>query len=267
MTQNQIAYWNLQESKRHNLVGEDETNRHNVVTEGETQRHNVMTENISIADLQEKGRHNRATEYETNRHNLQTEEVARGELSEKVRHNLETEAQGRENLSIQLGNLNELSRHNKAGERETYRHNLATESYSLANLSESQRHSLEEERRKRAELLETGRHNKASEQSAQLSAEGAYLRGQASKEANEITAIRDQVNKKLKETELQISKYNQLDKSKLTSAQIREVDQNIKKMQQDIKASRTSQKVSVWRAVNESVDKVNNILKTLLSIR
>lgn len=40
MTQNQIAYWNLQEAKQHNRVTERETERHNQTTEGETARLN-----------------------------------------------------------------------------------------------------------------------------------------------------------------------------------------------------------------------------------
>lgn len=52
MTQNQIAYWNLQETKRSNQVREGETNRHNVVTESETNRANLRKEELT-ADIQE----------------------------------------------------------------------------------------------------------------------------------------------------------------------------------------------------------------------
>lgn len=105
MTQNQINYWNLQELKRHNVVGEGETNRHNLVTERETGRHNLATENIDISKLAETSRHNRAGE-----------KIEAGKLSESARHNLVSEGQNQQQLGINLGNLSELSRHNKAGE-------------------------------------------------------------------------------------------------------------------------------------------------------
>lgn len=44
MTANQIAYWNLQESKRSNLAKELEMNRSNVAKELETNRSNVAKE-------------------------------------------------------------------------------------------------------------------------------------------------------------------------------------------------------------------------------
>lgn len=44
MTANQIAYWSVVESERHNKATEKETNRHNVVVEQETYRHNTVVE-------------------------------------------------------------------------------------------------------------------------------------------------------------------------------------------------------------------------------
>lgn len=40
MTQNQIAYWTLQENQRANKVRENETNRHNVIDEALTAKMN-----------------------------------------------------------------------------------------------------------------------------------------------------------------------------------------------------------------------------------
>lgn len=87
MTQNQIAYWNLQETKRSNVSREFETHRHNVADETETNRHNVRTEN-------ETSRHNLVGERETNRHNLASESFNISQLQEAYRHNVATERQG-----------------------------------------------------------------------------------------------------------------------------------------------------------------------------
>jgi hypothetical protein len=92
MTNLQIAYWNLQETKRHNLAYEQETYRHNVATEDvaigtlqENTRHNKASEQISWFKETEAQRHNLATEFEINRHNVVTE-------SETQRHNKVAEA-------------------------------------------------------------------------------------------------------------------------------------------------------------------------------
>lgn len=135
MTGNQLRYWELQETKRHNVTGEGETNRHNVVTESETNRHNVATENIDISKLGETMRHNKVTEGQTDR-----------DLGEKYRHNLVTESEtGRHNKAtegIDLGKLGESIRHNQASESIEGRKN---------DLSQSS-------------ILETGRHNQATEE-------------------------------------------------------------------------------------------------------
>lgn len=52
MTQNQIAYWTLQETKRSNQVREGETERSNKAREWETNRTNVRNEDLK-SDIQE----------------------------------------------------------------------------------------------------------------------------------------------------------------------------------------------------------------------
>lgn len=145
MTKNQIDYWNLQETKRHNSVTEGETGRHNLAAEGETSRHNVVTERetersnraregIDLGKLNESVRHNKVTESETNRHNVATEgidlgklnetqrhnqaseRISGGQLSETVRHNIATENLGLGNLNLGYSQLDELSSHNRAQE-------------------------------------------------------------------------------------------------------------------------------------------------------
>lgn len=69
MTQNQIAYRNLQELRQHNRAMEAETARHNKSTENissgelaEKSRHNTVSENTQWATLGETAQHNRAQE-------------------------------------------------------------------------------------------------------------------------------------------------------------------------------------------------------------
>lgn len=94
MTDIQIRYHTLQETKRHNLVSEEqegsriaETGRHNLVTEHESNRHNLATERENV-------RHNKVGEdiamknlFETQRHNLVGESIEK-ELNEtkKLQH-------------------------------------------------------------------------------------------------------------------------------------------------------------------------------------
>lgn len=133
MTHNQINYWNLKETSRHNVVSEKETNRHNVTTEVETERHNRAGEFIDLGKLNESIRHNKATEgiesgklAETTRHNQASETIDLGKLNESVRHNMASEQLSQSNIdlgyanvglgyaNVGLGysNLAELGRHN-----------------------------------------------------------------------------------------------------------------------------------------------------------
>lgn len=73
MTSNQIAYWNLQELKRHNQAMDRENARHNVAGEAETERHN------------------RSGEMETGRHNIMQENLDAQRNLETQRHNIESE--------------------------------------------------------------------------------------------------------------------------------------------------------------------------------
>lgn len=112
MTHNQINYWNMKE-----------TGRHNVATEVETNRHNVATEQIDLGKLQETSRHNLATEGETNRHNLVTEGQTNvnlgytgATLDEMKRHNQALESLQNVDLNIKQGQLDENVRHNVSQE-------------------------------------------------------------------------------------------------------------------------------------------------------
>nr|BBC20574.1 hypothetical protein [Dromedary picobirnavirus] len=102
MTQMQLQYHTLQETKRSNRAREDDED----VKNRETQRHNVATEGISMNTLSETVRSNRAKEFETNRSNVAKE-------TETNRANLAKET--------------ETYRSNVAKERETVRSNMANE--------------------------------------------------------------------------------------------------------------------------------------------
>lgn len=116
MTRNQIAYWELQETKRHNS----------------------RTEGQKDVELQEFGRHNVAVEGETTRHNVADESIRSGTLSENVRHNRVEE-------SVKQGSLAETVTHNRVVEAESNRHNLATETQAANELRETTRHNVESE--------------------------------------------------------------------------------------------------------------------------
>lgn len=203
MTRNQIAYWDLQESKRSHRAVEKETNRSNLAREAETYRSNLARE-------QENVRHNKVTEVETERHNRATETLTDKQLRETVRHNQAGELlnfqiaqenaranRAREavqsaqvqfsydSLKQQAGQIQETVRHNKASEklglidaaiRKQYNDTMAEQS--LLKLNETMRSNLENENLKNKEIMltyaqrteqsrgqftETVRHNQTSE--------------------------------------------------------------------------------------------------------
>lgn len=73
MTANQLSYWNLQESKRHNTA-----------SEAETQRSNMRNEYLNLFRNVESQRHNLAAEKETKRTNIANEGINRVTAGAKV---------------------------------------------------------------------------------------------------------------------------------------------------------------------------------------
>lgn len=73
MTANQIAYQQLEETRRSNAAKEAETNRSNVAKEVETNRSNRAKEQQQRDELVETARSNIARELETARSNRQNE--------------------------------------------------------------------------------------------------------------------------------------------------------------------------------------------------
>lgn len=72
MTQNQIAYWSLQETKRSNLIREAETERSNKAKETETNRSNVARETeTKRSNLVNEGRNQQLVDAQVHRMEVQ----------------------------------------------------------------------------------------------------------------------------------------------------------------------------------------------------
>lgn len=137
MLATQVSYWQIQETKRHNLATESqarreliETKRHNLAGEDETRRHNFAWE-------AENQRHNIAAESENQRHNINAEDIERARLAENKRHNIASEG-------IDWARVNESVRHNRADESIGRQQNTlagwrASNEYELGLLAASQR--------------------------------------------------------------------------------------------------------------------------------
>lgn len=131
MTTNQIAYWKLQEEKRHNLVGEGHEDRKIV----ETKRHNSATEMYQLKDLGEKVRHNKVTEGQ----GADSLVLNRARLQEDIRHNTNVE---KETKRSNVARESETVRSNLARETENIRSNKAKEFIESGKLAETTRHNL-----------------------------------------------------------------------------------------------------------------------------
>lgn len=165
MTQNQIAYWNLKETTRHNLATEAqasdvlaESKRHSLATEAvasfsakEQARSNRAHESIAWFQSQETQRHNIAAESEQKRSNLAREAeqyrsntaqeaISWAQYAEGQRHNRASEAlnaidvdtrarKAAADIELGVNTLAETHRANSARESETWRHNQETERY------------------------------------------------------------------------------------------------------------------------------------------
>lgn len=139
MTGNQIAFWGLQESKRHNLAVEAETKRYNDLYLGEVYRHNIAGET-------EVNRHNLAVESETHRSNVANEAIRKEANAIQDWYN---------RASIGLG-YSQL-----AYQRERDANQLA---YQYAALDETTRSNKVKEQQAQSQLNELIRANKAKEQ-------------------------------------------------------------------------------------------------------
>nr|AVX53789.1 putative ORF1 [Marmot picobirnavirus] len=135
MTQNQIAYWNLVETRRSNQAKERENTRSNTAKERENYRsnlareqetatHNRIVEANDIRNLQENKRSNQARERETNRTNLANEDIRRTTntnnwLNTQMNRNLEydklNETKQRRYVDERLANIRQQEANTNSG--------------------------------------------------------------------------------------------------------------------------------------------------------
>lgn len=233
-----------------------ENSRHNVVTEKETGRHNLATE-------QETARSNMAREVETGRHNRATESIDLGKLQEQSRHNRVSEGQEDTRLSIESGKLVETGRHNLETEAQG-RVNLGLSSDTLAEL---RRHNKATESLTGTDLniksmsqQETMRHNLTSESIEQQKAESQYLVNKANADYTNLKAKWEDV----KTTE----------GLNLTRKQVEEMDARIEKYAQDIAKSNSDITRNNFQNANDTartvisgLDTINDIIQDYATIQ
>lgn len=231
MTRNQIDYWSLQETKRHNSSTEGESQRHNVATEQETNRHNVVgeretersnraREGIDLGKLNESVRHNQATEKETNRHNVATEGIDLGKLQETSRHNRSTESLGYANLG------------------ETSRHNQASEAIGMSNVNLGY-----------AQLDELSSHNRAQE---------SVSRYQAISQ-NDL----NQARARLADAEAGWQDVKAIAQVELTASQRKQIDAAIDKMRKETQQLQQNMSWKTYDQVLKGVDSLSRIMSAL----
>lgn len=159
LTHDQLAYWQLQETKRannetarSNKARETETNRANLAHEAETKRHNIMSEILTSRQIAE-----------TTRHNFTSEIIALNQQNEVQRANRANEALklAQVNLGYSQVGLGYAQLH------ETQRSNITRETQNLMSLNETIRSNMARENNTRflniASTTETHRANIASE--------------------------------------------------------------------------------------------------------
>lgn len=171
MTRNQIAYWELQESKRSNRARETETHRTNLAQETETNRANLAREtetNRSNLARERQAAIDSARSYdlglqnlrETIRNNTANQKLRSQELAEQKRHSVVGEAQN----AIQLGINSYDATTRRLGHLETQRSNMARESQNFLNYRENQLQNLRQYQLGKLSYFENKRSNLANEQ-------------------------------------------------------------------------------------------------------
>lgn len=194
MTANQIAYWNL-----------SETNRHNIATEGETGRHNRQQESIDLSKLEETKRSNVANEKETNRSNLAREaethrsntvreSIDLGQFNENIRHNKASERTNQQNADTNVKLADETIRSNKERETETKRSNLVNEA-------------------------ERARSNKASEEAAMIAAQARIEQAKAAQKSAEAAAKQAETSSYLASVTAETNRVRNAIESRLADVQ------------------------------------------------
>lgn len=183
MTANQIAYWNLQETKRANAANEAEMNRANMVREAETERSNRAKE-------RETARTNRANEgIRREANTINSLHLSRMD-SETQRHNLASEQQSVRSLEL-----------------EQRRQDISTYGYQLQHESAMAQVGLGY-----SNLAESTRANLARENQLSINEIHAYELGTMQQESNARNAGANVTNAvtRAKEQEFGVTKWNDI---------------------------------------------------------
>lgn len=167
MTQNQIKFWELQNTTAHNQRMWRETVKHNRNTESETKRYNMAQEFQKANELNESRRahyvqeaQNRAALNEQMRHALAVE-------SETARANRQQEAVNYLNATTQRLNVSQQGAYQRGQlSNERQRLSLQQQQQSIESLKayESQRSHMAQERLTSTQQQEQARSNRAQEQ-------------------------------------------------------------------------------------------------------
>lgn len=279
MTANQINYWNLQETRRHNTS-----------TEGESVRSNKAKEAIDLSKAQETARSNRANEVETNRsntaketetrrHNIQDEGIKMMDLRETNRHNINTEKTNSYNAQTSRELADETRRSNLAREKETNRSNLVNE----AERSRSNRANEDINSRNVEANIKNAEARQAQAEAAKSQAETAKYVADLNAQANAVrNAIEsrladvqagrlalDTANSQIQNEVLQLKSFfdNQLtnERTGLTSQQKQKIAYEIDNLiadTQNKQASKDTQYANtIFKGVGQLTDLLSNFLR------
>lgn len=192
MTQNQIAYWNYVEGKRHNLATETETNRNNVATLAETNRANLAKEKQNRINSDRSYYMSLVSFEEQKRATRVSEDLRQKELNETIRSN-----KAREEISrTQAANQSAQVAVQRRAQAETERSNKARETLTSESQRETKRSNIASQGLKATELKETTRSHKANESNQRF--------------ANTLTAQKNQIQQSYNNASLKMTK-KQLD--------------------------------------------------------
>lgn len=120
MTENQIAFASLQESMRHNLVGEEEAKRANLAREAEANRSALAGENLRAQELTQKTTQEAAElSQKTSQQQKELEQKTAkdaAELQLKIQQLIQETAQKEKDRKVRLKELAETKLHNRIEE-------------------------------------------------------------------------------------------------------------------------------------------------------
>lgn len=206
-----------------------------------------MTYNqIQYWNLQETKQHNRNVEQETALHNRNTEALDIGKLNETTRHNVKSEDIESGKLAVQQFNANEAKRHNQATEKvdigrlnETARHNQVQEGVDLGNLSINASESVYKKDNMQAQT------NK-------------YV---AEKDLNEIKTIRETIASEMDKIELDYKEALKELELVGKDVEIQKMKQEYRKLQSDIDRAKRLNSLDSWNTAINGLNAFSNAVR------